>query len=991
MRNVSVLLGLFCFAITAWGNPAPAEGSTAGGPRFVPNHGQWEADIRYRVDLPGGVLFLRQTSLRYIFYDAEALNAHHKPRRTPPAQAENLRAHGVDVVLEGANPAARLEAKDPDDVPRHYFFGSAKAANVHAYAEVWYRQIYRGVDLRLYAYQNTLKYEFVVAPGTDPSAVRMRYDGADAVRLDDGNLVVEHSLGRVKEYKPYCYQENARRSVDVEGRFVQQGNRVQFAFGADVDPKLPLVIDPVLVFSTYSGSTADNWGHTATYDEQGNLYSGGSAVGLSGFPATTGAFQLQNAGEWDVAVLKFSPDGKRLLYATYLGGAATEVPHSLIVNPQGELVIFGTTSSRNFPTTAGVHDASFNGGTALINNPPVGGMEYVNGSDLFVAKLSADGSRLVASTYVGGSGNDGLNITQSLAIQNYGDPYRGEVITDSLGRVYIASVTQSPNFPTANSVQIQRRGTADAVLLRLSADLSRLEFSTLFGGQGYDAALGLRVGKSGAVYACGVTTSADLALNFIGANSTAFKPALGGTEDGFVVRFAPQGGVSAITFLGTPQADVAELLDVDDQENVFVLGLSSAGNYPVTPGTYRNARSGQFVQALDKTLTTGLFSTVVGSGRGVPDLVPTAFLVTECGELLLSGWGGSINSTVGNALNDSSSTRGLPVTPDAYRATTDGNNFYLMMLGNGARTLRYATFFGSTNTSAGDHVDGGTCRFDRRGIVYHAACSCNRPGSPSNFTTTPEAWSRTNRAENCNNAAFKFAIDPVQTSADTSLCRGVPARLNASGGVSYQWSPATGLSATNVPNPVAVVQKSTVYSVKVTTATGCTVQRTVRVNIPLDTVSFSVKTLATGCKEPVQVQVELTSAGADSYQWVMGNGDTLRTAQPGPYTYAQPGTYQIRLLASKNGCPVSTAQPVEVPSSLQVPNVITPNGDGKNDVLDLGQRGLKLDIYNRWGKPVHQANDYANDWGPGVVVGTYYYLLTAPSGAQCKGWIEVLQ
>lgn len=368
MRNVSLLLGLFLFSLTVWANPVPVAG-----PRFIRNEGQWDAAIRYRAEVPGGVLLLYADRLHYIFYDAEALAARHTaPKSAPPTQDADLRLHGVDVVLEGANPATRLEANDPDDVPRQYFFGGKRAASVRAYGEVWYRRVYPGVDLRLYAYQNTLKYEFIVAPGVDPSVVRMRYDGADDLRLDEGNLVLKHRFGQVKEYKPYCYQENARRAVDVEGRFVQRGNRVQFAFGAGVDPALPLVIDPVLVFSSYSGSTADNWGHTATYDEQGNLYSGGSTVGGAGFPATTGAFQVENGGEWDVAILKFSPDGRRLLYATYLGGAATEVPHSLIVNPQGELVIFGTTSSRNFPTTANAYDRSFNGGTALVGTNEIG-------------------------------------------------------------------------------------------------------------------------------------------------------------------------------------------------------------------------------------------------------------------------------------------------------------------------------------------------------------------------------------------------------------------------------------------------------------------------------------------------------------------------------------------------------------------------------------------------------------------------------------------
>ena len=1057
--------------------------ATDPGIRFVRNEGQWEPAIRFRADIPGGSLFLKNNSLRYVFYDAEALAARHdgKQRGGP------LRAHAVDVTLDGASPNARLEGNQPDAVGRSYFLGQRQAADVATFAEVWYRGIYPGIDLRLYTYQATMKYEFVAAPGANPAAIRMRYDGADGLNLTEGNLVVKTSLGSFKELKPYCYQETAtRRTAEVESAFKLEGSTVVFALGESYDARLPLVIDPVLIFSTFSGSVADNWGHTATYDADGNLYSGGSSLGVSGFPVTNGAFQLANGGEWDVAILKFSPDGTKLLYATYLGGNQTEVPHSVIVNAKGELVIFGTTSSQNFPTSANAYDRSFNGGARLGElNAPVSGMDYVNGSDIFVAKLSADGRQLLASTYLGGSGNDGLNLTQSLTIRNYGDPYRGEVITDATDRVLVASITTSGNFPMVRASQTQRRGDYDAVVLRLSADLSALEWSTLLGGRGFDAAYGLRVGTSGNVYVCGTTTSDDLGSLSGGASQGVLKPSLSGTADGFVAQFSATPGLTALTYLGTNDADVAQLLDLDKDENVYVLGLSAAGRYPVSAGVYQNTGSSQFVQALSKDLTKSNFSTVIGSGRGTPDIIPTAFLVSECGNLYLSGWGGQINQNVTGPLSASSSTRGLPVTPDAYRTTTDGNNFYLMMLEAGAKSLLYATFFGSTNTEAGDHVDGGTCRFDKRGFIYHAACACNRTGSPSNFSTTPGAWSRTNPSPNCNNAAFKFDIDRLKVSfdvyqgtrkdtitgclplalrfvntseggrtyqwsivgpngntaqytgageirytlaspgkytvtlrgtnllscqreatvtrvfdikgdnfsvsPDVSVCSGTAVQLKAEGGVTYRWSPAESLSASTIANPIATPKVSTAYKVQITDATGCQSERTVNVNID-DSFkpNFSVEKTQE-CGQPISVNLRLQNPTAEKYSWVMGNGDTLRTPQPEPYRYKQPGSYAISVRATKGTCQLTTVVPVVIEPPLIIANVVTPNGDGRNDVFTLGQRGMKVEIYTRWGTLLFKSDDYADTWGPGVSSSTYYYLITSPGGAKCKGWVEVLQ
>ncbi len=1080
MRTFSVLL--FSFFNLALGL-GPAQAAPTPGPRFVRNDGQWDPEIRFRADVPGGFLLVKKASLRYVFFDTNALNARHQPKPDDRPAPALFDAQAIAITLEGANPDPRAEGRQPDGVPRSYFLGDRRASDVPAFSEVWLREVYPGIDLRLYAHQTTLKYEFVVAPGFSPATIRLRYDGADALRLENGNLHVAHRFGTLKELAPYSFQDTPNaRSREITSRFLLEKNTVRFQIGTNYDPRQPLVIDPALIFSTFSGSVADNWGHTATYDAAGNLYSGGSALDVTGFPTTNGAFQVRGGGVWDVAILKFSPDGTRLLYATYLGGNETDVPHSLIVNSQGELVIFGTTSSNNFPTTATGYDRSFNGGQALNdNNAPVNGMDYARGSDLYVAKLSADGRRLTGSTYLGGAGNDGLNLNRSLSIRNYGDAYRGEVMTDSIGRVYVASVTASANFPLVNPTQTQRRGSYDGVVLRLSPDLARLEWSTLLGGNGYDAAYGLRVGASGSVYAVGVTASTDALAPSLGTNSGAFKRQSSGTEDGFVVRYTPVLELGNFSFLGSDDADVAALVDLDKDENVYVLGLSSAGRYPVTTGTYQNTGSGQFIQALDKTLSRSLFSTVVGSGRGSPDIVPTAFLVSECGNLYLSGWGGRTNSTLGLPLPSRSSTNGLPVTPDAFRSTTDGSNFYLMMLETGAKSLLYATFFGSNGTGPGDHVDGGTCRFDKRGFIYHAACACG--SSASNFTTTPGAWSRINASDNCNNAAFKFDIDRLKVSfdvyqgnrkdsisgcpplalrfvntseggktylwtvqgpsgsttattptelaqtltvagtytitlkgtnllscqreaiatrtitvgigsinvrPDTSVCAGQPVQLFASGALRYEWSPAATLSNPGIPNPVATTQATTTYTVRTVDAAGCIAQRNVTVTIDERFKPQLSLEKSEECGVPLSLKLGLLNPGTERYVWLLGNGDTLRGPQPDPYQYPKPGRYTITAQAFRGTCRLSTSEEVEIEPPLEVPNVITPNGDGRNDHLDLGRTGLKLDVYNRWGKAVLLTENYPNDWGPGVPNGTYYYLLTAPSGAKCKGWIQVM-
>lgn len=1034
---------------------------------FVQNKGQWPTDVRFRVDIPGGYLFLKEQSLHYVFYDTKALADRHASGSRPTTDA--IRAHGVDVQLTGSQTPTQIEGIKPASVSLNYFLGNDPARHVSrapAFGEVIYHDVYPGVDLRIYVFYETLKYEFMVRPGADPGQIRLNYAGADAVKLTGGKLAVQTSVTTFQEKEPYSYVSRNGRATDVKADWAVSGNEARFVLPNGYDKSQPLTIDPELVFVTYSGSRSDNWAHTATYDADGNLYSGGSVFGAN-FPLSTGAFQVNFGGEVDVALLKFSPDGTSLLYSTFLGGTNADLPHSLVVNGAGELVVMGTTASTNFPTTTGAYQKT-PGLSAANSFTTSTSINYTLGSDLFLVKLSANGQQLRAGTLVGGSGIDGINSTRTeLLLRNYGDDLRGEVVVGPDDDVYVASVSASPDFPvTDKSVA---KGGLDAVVFRLSADLRELRWSTRIGGSRFDGANGLKLTASGALYVCGATNSTNLPTT-----ANAFLPRAPGSDDGFVARFDNQ-QLTQLTYLGTEQADGAFLVDTGPDGTPHVFGLSR-GRYPVSAGVFSSAGSGQFIQALDTLLTRSVFSTVIGSGRTGPDISPTAFLVNECGNIYLAGWGGIINGTTGN--NSASSTANMPISDGTYQSLTNGNNFYIGVLERGAKSLLYGTFLGGQATGIrGDHVDGGTCRFDKNGVMYHAACVC----SGSTFPATPTAWSRSNASTNCNNVAFKFdtdklkaafdtyagtqknvvegctplalnfrntsvggrryewdivgqakSTDPTQTSftftqagqyvvklraynpltcrlvdstqqvinvrpaafaitPDTTICAGQSVQLLAQGGLTYRWANSTGLSSTTLANPVATPQATTTYSVTITNAFSCSAVRTQTIRQDVSfTPMVAIKT-SVDCGQAMQLSFTNTTPNADRFVWTLGNGDTLRTATPDNYTYAESGRYEIDVTAYRGDCLISAKFPVDVENLSQVPNVITANNDGKNDLFTVGFPNAKLQIVNRWGRLIYESSQYQNDWGRNVPNGLYYFLLTTPGGVECKGWLQVLE
>ena len=778
MIRTSTCLGLLLLLLA---RPGKAQ-QTAHSLEFIENRGQWDAHARYAAQVaPGARLFVENTGLTY------ALTAG-LPDHSPHADASSasLKGHALRVEFVQPGPEARLTAPDaPLPGAHHYLRGSDPAhwaQGVQAWPELRYRELWPGIDMVLK--ENTsgqLEYDLLLAAGADPARARLRYQGASSLTLDPatGRLQAATTAGPLTEYRPQAWQTDLATGQHrpVACAFVLKGTTVEFKLGK-YDHKLPLVIDPAVQFASYTGSAVENWGFAATHDAAGNLYTAG-VVFATGYPVTTGAYQTTFNGNIDVAIMKFNTGttgpGARA-WATYLGGSQLEFPHSLLVNGRNELLLLGSTSSADYPTTAGALSRTFKGGPSVS---PFGGNSpfiMTTGADLVLTRLSASGGGLRASTYLGGTSTDGLldaNAPTPRLRHNYGDAFRGDLALDPQGNVYVASVTSSANFPGLTTAY--QGGPSDGLVASLDSSFSQVRWATLLGGSGADAAYSLQREDTGGLLVAGGTTSPNLAGV---ANGYLATP--GGDVDGFVARLSAGGVLAQATYLGAGSYDQAFFVR-SSPGGLLVLGQTLSQAWPgADTARYHTAHGQHFIQQLAPDLLSAGYATVFGSGRATTDISPTAFGVDCYGRIALAGWGGGLDPNGGNTI-------GLATTPNALQRTTDGQDFYLMQLSDGARGLDYATYFG---TSADDHVDGGGSRFDANLTLFQAMCACDQPGGQSiPLPLGATTYVPTNGAAHCNNAAFKFAMTAGSSPAgsDTlSLCAQAP-RVRLSG------SPAGGV------------------------------------------------------------------------------------------------------------------------------------------------------------------------------------------------------
>lgn len=914
---------------------------------FVRNEGQWAGLFNYKAITGGGDAYLSENRITYVV-GAPGNDLKRDEVKHGQFKSTTLNYHAYRMHFEGAQANPEIIGGKEQTWYYNYFLGNDPSkwhSGIHPFLALDYKQLYPGIDMHVSSQSGNLKYEFIVAPNTDPSIIQLRFEGLNGIDQKDGNLVLHTSVGDATEMKPIAYQVTENGRKEVACRYRVRESVVSYDFPKGFDKSLPLVIDPVVVFATFTGSTADNWGFTATYDFQGNFYGGGICAG-TGFPVNTGAFQTSYGGPatgnipGDMAIIKYNPTGTTRIWASYLGGSGLDQPHSLIVDTGGNLLIAGRTFSSDFPIVTGAYDPTYNGN-----------------ADIVVSKVNSSGTALVGSTYIGGNGDEGANIyadetTFGSLKYNYGDDARSEVIVDIAGNVYVAASSSSTNFPTSSTAyQATKGGLQDAVFFKLNPSLSFLLYSTYLGGSQDDAGYVLALNKSQtAVFVGGGTASS----NFVSStySSGSWKAGYqGGMADGFIARFSNTGSypLQKVTYIGTTNYDQVYGVQVDLDNSVYAMGQSLGGAFPVSSGVYSNPGSCQFVMKMDSMLTTNVFSTVFGSGSSTTtNISPVAFLVDTCQNIYISGWGGNLG--IGTIPSTVGTTTGMPVTPlmiptgSVLSSSTDGSDFYFMALSKNAMNLLFGAFYGRSSTNAfhGEHVDGGTSRFDRQGVVYQAICGgCGGTSGPNSgppLPMTSGSFSTTNGSSNCNLASIKIAFqlgapDAVATASPST--RGCPPLNvqfvnNSTNAIAYQWNFGDGSPVDTAFQPKHLFSNPGTYNVRliVFNPNACKVRDTTFLQIIVDSnkikAGFSI--VITDSCGPFRASFTNTSqynklpgaAGWTKFNWYFGDGTTFTGANPGSHNFPSTGTYTVMLVmidtASCNG-PDTVTQIVNFASS----------------------------------------------------------------------------
>jgi gliding motility-associated-like protein len=935
---------------------------------FIENKGQWDKRVKFKGDVSTGAFFIRSGGFTVLQHDPKDIQGvydmihGHNVSGVPPPPTKSvlLRSHAYNVDFVGASAQMQVVPDKPLPTYNNYFIGNDPAkwgGDCRIFQAITLKDVYDNVDVRYYTNNGVLKYDIIVKPGADISKIALRYDGVEKLQVKNKQLLVGTSVGELKESAPYTYQANAKGQREVNCKYVIKNNIVRFEV-KDYDPASTLIIDPTLIFCSFAGSVANNWGFTATYGPDGSMY-GGGIVFSNGFPVSVGAFQTTYQGGtdgfgegFDIGLIKLSPDGSNRIYATYLGGAlGNEFPQSLIVDQQGELIVAGRSSSSDYPLMP------------ITNKVGDGGA-----FDITVTKLNAAGTGLIGSIKIGGTQDDGANITaygggaNSLQ-QNYGDEARSEVNLDGAGNIYLASCTQSiagddgkGGFPVQGGFQAISGGAQDGVVIKFPADLSSVLFSSYLGGGGNDAAYVVSIDPlNGNIYVGGGTASTNLpgpTAGTIGpANNLNSNAA---TIDGFVSIISSDGSaILKTTYLGTNGIDQVYGIQFDKNNFPYVMGQTT-GAWPIVNAPYFVTGAKQFIAKLQPDLSAYVYSTVFGTpNAGSPNISPVAFLVDRCDNVYVSGWGG-LGNTGQRFL--STGTLGLPVTPDAIQSNTDGNDFYFFVLKKDAASQLYGSFFGQVGGDYPDHVDGGTSRFDRDGVIYQAVCgNC---GGGTSFPTTTGAWSETKPpAAYCNLALVKIAFNLAGVASgiqsaingvprDTAGC--VPLTVDFSDTVrnaqSYIWDFGDGSPSVSTTNfTISHIYTTTgtfPVSLIAIDSTSCNIRDTsyldIRVGDLRATVDFTPVKLPP-CDsfnyrfDNLSLAPPIRPFGSLSFTWDFGDDSPQVTSDNSSvvHSYSGPGTYKVTLvLADTSYCnsPDSMTFTLNVAANVKAQFTTPPTG-----------------------------------------------------------------
>jgi uncharacterized protein (TIGR03437 family) len=613
---------------------------------FEANQGQAASDVKFISRGRGYSLFLTGTEAVLALRKASHASVNRKglARRARTLDEQTAEPAVLHMKLIGANPTPKVTGADELPGKVNYFIGNDPSkwrTNVPTYAKVRYENVYPGIDLVYYGNQGQLEYDFVVSPGSNPGSIQLDFDGAEKLEANSaGDLVARVTGEEIRLRRPVIYQQAGGRKRMIAGAYALNArNEVRFQTGA-YDASKPLVIDPMLVYSTLIGgpppqppSSASSFVNGIAVDSQGNAYIAGQTSSTS-FPVTSGAFQTTNSGSTvsgHAFISKLNASGTALIYSTFLGGSSVDAATAIALDSAGNAYVTGSTTSSDFPAASQIQPKLASVNTCgTVNDFPC--------ADAFVAKLNASGNLLIYSTYLGGSGDD----------RGFG------IAVDPSGAAFVAGRTFSKDFPlTKGAFQTVLPGANNAFIARIDPSGSTLTYSTYFGGSGADTAYAVAVDASGNAYVAGLTSSKDFPTT-----PGSLRPAFPGQNvdtTGFVLKLNPTGSVPVYsTYLGSsggssfaPSFDAALAIGVDTAGSAYVTGETGSTDFPTTPGAVQAVFDSSsrnetgppnpngFVTKLNPSGSALSYSTYLGAGsrgQGIAvDLVGNTYLAGSTG------------------------------------------------------------------------------------------------------------------------------------------------------------------------------------------------------------------------------------------------------------------------------------------------------------------------------------------------------------------------
>jgi Beta-propeller repeat len=671
---------------------------------FEENLGQTDVRVKFMARGSGYTVFLSDdetTTLRLIAPSNDPASLLHPATHSSTSAAPTNNPDAlVQLSLVGANPHAPVEGNDLQPGRSNYFIGNDPARwqrNVPHFARVKFRSVYPGVDLVYYGNQGRLESDYVLAPGANPGQIGLQINGARTVKLDsEGALVLATHAGDVVLHKPRAYQDTAGGRQEIAANFVQQGPQLVTFRVARYDTRLPLIIDPVMVYSTYLGGALKDFANAIAVDATGNAYvTGFTSSKIPGpFPtqnplANQGNLLATGVNAQEAFVTKLNPAGSALVYSTYLGGTTSgtiDQGFGIAVNANGEAFVVGTTGATDFPTMNPI----------LTNNPNTA-------AAVFLTQLNATGSALLYSTYLGGSGRDeGLGIA-----------------LDPAGIAYITGVTTSTNFPLTfgTAFQTSIKGSNTGFISKIDTTkvgLPSLLYSTYLGGSGGDTPQAITVDSTGNAYITGQTGSTDFPRPLPSPPGLVpFQPAIAGGINAFIAKVDTSGtnGLVYSTYLGGTGTtkgggDQGNGIALDGSNNghVYVVGTTGSNDFPVSTNAFQTTNPdinknnngllnrAAFVARLDTTKS------------GAPSLIYSTYL-GGTGSLGDSGAAIAVDSLKNAYVTGHETSNDFPVTLGAPQPSPLGQNAFVTVINpTGTSPLVLSTFWGGTQRDDGTGI-----------------------------------------------------------------------------------------------------------------------------------------------------------------------------------------------------------------------------------------------------------------------------------------------